>query len=82
MHWGTFNLAMHAWDEPAETLLTLAQPRGVHLVMPRLGEPVEPSRLERVTPWWRAVAQAEERTKAPATEETATLPPEMGWPID
>src|SRR6185369_10130264 len=21
IHWGTFNLAMHAWDEPAETLL-------------------------------------------------------------
>ena len=23
VHWGTFNLAMHAWDEPAETLLEL-----------------------------------------------------------
>ena len=23
VHWGTFSLAMHAWDEPAETLLAL-----------------------------------------------------------
>ena len=22
VHWGTFNLAVHAWDEPAETLLS------------------------------------------------------------
>jgi L-ascorbate metabolism protein UlaG (beta-lactamase superfamily) len=53
VHWGTFNLAIHAWDEPAETLLKLAPPRGAHLVMPRLGEAVEPSRVEAVTPWWR-----------------------------
>jgi L-ascorbate metabolism protein UlaG (beta-lactamase superfamily) len=56
VHWGTFNLAIHAWDEPAETLLQLAPAHGAHLVMPRLGEPVEPSRVERVEPWWRGVA--------------------------
>ena len=37
VHWGTFNLAMHAWDEPAETLLALGPKQGVQLVMPRLG---------------------------------------------
>ena len=25
VHWGTFNLALHAWDEPAETLVKLAE---------------------------------------------------------
>ena len=45
VHWGTFNLAIHAWDEPAETLVRLAPERGVELVMPRLGEPVEPARI-------------------------------------
>src|SRR6185436_13579844 len=84
VHWGTFNLAMHAWDEPAETLVRLAPARGVQLVMPQLGEPVEPARVERVLPWWRTVA--EEATagdaKAPPAEETPTLPPELGWPID
>jgi L-ascorbate metabolism protein UlaG (beta-lactamase superfamily) len=56
IHWGTFNLAMHPWDEPAETVLRLAPSAGVRLVMPRLGEPVEPSRAELVDPWWRAVS--------------------------
>ena len=43
VHWGTFCLAMHAWDQPAEELLELAPKAGAHLVMPRLGEAVEPA---------------------------------------
>ena len=57
VHWGTFNLAMHAWDDPAETLLRLAPARGAHLVMPRIGEAVEPARVERVEAWWRGVGK-------------------------
>lgn len=64
IHWGTFNLALHAWDEPAEALVELAPSRGVQLVMPRIGEPVEPSSVERVEPWWRAVSLIE-RTHLP-----------------
>ncbi|HEX3596742.1 MAG TPA: MBL fold metallo-hydrolase, partial [Polyangiaceae bacterium] len=56
VHWGTFNLAIHAWDEPAETLVKLAEPAGVQLVMPRLGEATEPSLVERVDAWWRPIA--------------------------
>ena len=56
VHWGTFNLAIHAWDEPAETLLARAPEKGVHLVMPRLGAAVEPSRFEVIDPWWRNLA--------------------------
>lgn len=55
VHWGTFSLAMHAWDEPAESLLELGSRHGVPLLMPQLGEPVEPARVERVRPWWRTV---------------------------
>lgn len=75
VHWGTFNLALHAWDEPAEVLVRLAPVQGVNLVMPQLGEPVEPARTERVRPWWRAVAGAAgEPTPAPeASEEPADL---------
>jgi len=55
VHWGTFNLALHAWDEPPETLLRLAPAHPVQLVMPRLGAPTEPARSERIDPWWRGV---------------------------
>jgi len=80
VHWGTFNLAMHAWDQPAETLLALAPKAGVQLVMPRLGEPVEPSHAEDVEPWWRVVDTA---AREPAPDIAATtLPDSMPWPID
>jgi len=82
VHWGTFSLAMHAWDEPAETLLARAPGRGVQLVMPRLGEPVEPVQVERVTPWWRS-ADAPHRTSSAVSEADAlSLPKAAGWPLD
>jgi L-ascorbate metabolism protein UlaG (beta-lactamase superfamily) len=81
VHWGTFNLAMHAWDQPAERLLELAPKAGARLVMPRLGEPVEPEQAEEVEPWWRAV-DAVAPDPEPITPEPTTLPAGMSWPID
>jgi L-ascorbate metabolism protein UlaG (beta-lactamase superfamily) len=81
IHWGTFALATHDWDQPAESLLKHAPKAAVRLLMPQLGEPVEPAREHEVTPWWRAV---DERTPAlPAPEPAAiTLPKAMPWPFD
>lgn len=53
IHWGTFSLAMHAWDEPAETLLSLAASRDLPLLLPQPGEAVEPSRAAAPRAWWR-----------------------------
>ena len=55
IHWGTFNLAMHAWDEPAERVVAAAVLAGTRLVMPKPGESVEPSVLKPIDPWWRTV---------------------------
>jgi L-ascorbate metabolism protein UlaG (beta-lactamase superfamily) len=84
VHWGTFNLAMHAWDEPAETLVSLAPAYGAHLVMPHLGEPVEPARAESVDPWWRPLAEKGHTSRA-EPEEPPSLPPDtegVPWPMD
>ncbi len=57
VHWGTFDLALHAWDEPAETLLSLAGPAQARVLTPRLGRPFEPDRIDAPDPWWRTVGQ-------------------------
>jgi L-ascorbate metabolism protein UlaG (beta-lactamase superfamily) len=81
VHWGTFSLAMHAWDQPAETLLALGPKAGAQLVMPRLGEPIEPAHAERVDPWWRAVDTAVHEPPLDTSGATP-LPKSMSWPID
>jgi L-ascorbate metabolism protein UlaG (beta-lactamase superfamily) len=53
VHWGTFNLAFHDWNEPPERALAAARKAGVALVVPRPGEPVDPSRPPALDPWWR-----------------------------
>jgi L-ascorbate metabolism protein UlaG (beta-lactamase superfamily) len=57
VHWGTFNLGLHDWDEPAETLLSLASERGARILTPRLGSAFEPEHVERATPWWRELSR-------------------------
>jgi len=51
VHWGTFSLALHDWDQPVDVLLTQAD-ADAHLLLPRLGQVVEPHRGRLATPWW------------------------------
>lgn len=81
IHWGTFALAMHDWDEPAETLLALGPERGARLLMPRLGEPVEPAQGRDPAPWWRTGAAAP-RGGLPADAGPTPMPKSMPWPLD
>jgi L-ascorbate metabolism protein UlaG (beta-lactamase superfamily) len=81
IHWGTFALATHDWDQPVESLLARAPQEGVRLLMPQLGEPVEPAHEYAVTPWWRAVDERPSRQPLPAPAAT-TLPKVMPWPFD
>ena len=84
VHWGTFSLALHDWDQPAEALLAQAPRLGVQLVMPRLGEAVEPVHVDAVTPWWREADAPQRGTPREREGEpaSATLPAAMPWPID
>ena len=81
VHWGTFSLAMHAWDEPAETLLSLGPKSGAQLVMPRLGQPIEPSHGSVVEPWWRAV-DSKVRPDFLDSQLASRLPNRIPWPLD
>jgi L-ascorbate metabolism protein UlaG (beta-lactamase superfamily) len=61
VHWGTFNLAFHAWTEPVDRLVADARRRGVALVIPRPGEPVEPAAVGVEAPphpWWTSSPDA------------------------
>ncbi|HET7756633.1 MAG TPA: hypothetical protein VI195_03630 [Steroidobacteraceae bacterium] len=79
VHWGTFSLAMHAWDQPPERLLELAPRSAARIMMPRLGEAVEPAHASgRIDPWWRSVDSAEQ----PLSPSAGTLPATVPWPID
>ncbi|MCA8324548.1 MBL fold metallo-hydrolase [Burkholderia cepacia] len=71
IHNGTFDLAMHRWQEPFERVTALAIVRGVELSTPRMGERLalaEPHRGER---WWRTV---DERVPSVATKSRR-------WPL-
>jgi L-ascorbate metabolism protein UlaG (beta-lactamase superfamily) len=83
VHWGTFSLALHDWDQPAETLLELGPKQGTQLLMPRLGEAVEPAHGELAAPWWRAAgAPAALRAKTAEPEDASKMPKAMPWPLD
>ena len=83
VHWGTFSLALHDWDQPAETLLELGPKQGAQLLMPRLGEAVEPAHGEAAHPWWRQ-AEAPQRAsqRPPEAGDANQAPKAMPWPLD
>ena len=65
IHWGTFELAFHDWDEPPRRLSELARRNGVTLFVPRPGESFEPERLSDSTRWWEQVGAEEEEPADP-----------------
>ncbi len=52
VHWGTFNLAFHAWRDPVDRAVAAAAKNGVQIVVPKPGEFVEPSRTAVMDRWW------------------------------
>ncbi|MFC9930397.1 MBL fold metallo-hydrolase [Streptomyces sp. NPDC127190] len=65
IHWGTFNLAPHAWAEPGEWTLAAATAVEQPVALPVPGQPFEPSGALPTRPWWRS----------------ASLPLNRTWPV-
>jgi len=55
VHWGTFNLAFHAWDEPIRRAVAAAQRERVELLTPRIGEIVDADKPFASNSWWESV---------------------------
>jgi L-ascorbate metabolism protein UlaG (beta-lactamase superfamily) len=54
IHWGLFDLALHAWRQPIERLVEIADAEGMKLWSPEPGVPTEVVRgVELRSGWWR-----------------------------
>ncbi|HMF62886.1 MAG TPA: MBL fold metallo-hydrolase [Edaphobacter sp.] len=54
IHWGLFDLALHAWRQPIQRLLEIADARAIRLWAPEPGRPTEVVRgVEVRSEWWR-----------------------------
>ena len=55
VHWGTFTLALHAWDEPIIRAVKAAKQNGVRIVTPIIGELVDIDKPITNRNWWEEV---------------------------
>ena len=57
IHWGLFDLALHAWRQPIQRLSTIADERGLKLWSPTPGVPTDLHRDTEVrSDWWHPAA--------------------------
>ena len=52
VHWATFNLALHDWNEPIKRALVAAKAANIEMVTPRLGEVVTAGEEFNSKIWW------------------------------
>ena len=53
IHWGLFNLAFHAWDQPPDRITQIAEATGMPLFVPEPGVPTEFTGAADNSLWWR-----------------------------
>jgi L-ascorbate metabolism protein UlaG (beta-lactamase superfamily) len=52
VHWGTFELAFHAWYAPVEELIAEAEARSVRLILPHPGQTISELNKSYNSEWW------------------------------
>jgi L-ascorbate metabolism protein UlaG (beta-lactamase superfamily) len=53
VHWATFNLSYHAWDEPILRTLAAGKSKGVSVITPQVGEPFELGKPFENKAWYK-----------------------------
>jgi L-ascorbate metabolism protein UlaG (beta-lactamase superfamily) len=56
IHNGTFDLAMHSWQEPLNRISALSKARNITAITPRMGETVNIHELMISRRWWQSPA--------------------------
>ena len=57
IHWGTFQLSNHDWDEPIIRATAAAAEKNVRMVTPKLGEKVSSGEPFQNEQWWANIVQ-------------------------
>ena len=78
IHWATFDLAPHRWEEPIERTLAAALAAGVTVAAPVPGQPFVPAAVAEPDPWWREVAAAPADTVLTSPPKTDPQPEQVG----
>jgi L-ascorbate metabolism protein UlaG (beta-lactamase superfamily) len=55
VHWATFNLALHSWDEPIIRIVKAAKENNVRLTIPFIGEAVNIESAAENKKWWTQI---------------------------
>lgn len=55
VHWATFPLALHPWDEPIVRAIRAGKENGVAVITPMIGELVDLEKPRACVPWWEKV---------------------------
>lgn len=56
VHWGTFSISYHSWDEPIKHITRLAQAENLNMASPMIGDIVDYTNISQYQDhWWEAV---------------------------
>jgi L-ascorbate metabolism protein UlaG (beta-lactamase superfamily) len=70
VHWLTFDLALHPWEEPVVQAVETGEALGVEVITPLLGELIDLDGRVETTRWWESIRSVEEPEKHAGAEPT------------
>lgn len=74
IHWGKYNLSLHAWTEPVERLVRQAEKLDVELATPGLGGSFELGQALPQSAWWKGEAQVKSAQSENMDKVSSTTP--------